>query len=1188
MGLRVMRAAASATLVALVSGSLSLAGGAAFGASPVEEAVAPAPIESPTGSYIVLLDEAPAATYEGGESRFAPTKPEDGEKLDPRSASVNKYTTFLQKRQQEVAADAGIEPSATYQIVLNGFSAKMTPDAAARVAAGDGVLAVYPDEIFRPDSAPTNDAIGVASAGRLIGARVEADASGVVIGVIDTGIAPDNPSFAGERLRSVKGADPYLVGDTIVFEKADGREFRSARMTGDDWAKSDYSTKLIGAQYFATGAADAGFSFDHDVLSPRDSDGHGSRVASIAAGDSGVDVSIGDVGFGDISGVAPSAKIASYKACFVGEDPLVATDDVCVGSDLLAALDHAVADGVDVVGYSIGGGAGASEWAADDIALYNAAVAGVFVAVSAGNAGPAASTVSGGAPWYMTVAASTARTFEGTVQLSTGFEAAGVSVSVPPGREVTAPVVYAGDAGLPGSADARLCYPGTLDPEAVDGRIVVCDRGTNPRDEKSQEVADAGGVGMILVNVTPDSLDGDLHAVPTVHIDSSYRDALLADLATSPAVTATLIGENLTGAGIPTPQIAGFSGRGPIAEGSDILAPDVAAPGVAILAATADTSAGDPAWGIASGTSMAAAHVAGLAALYLEAHPTATPDEIKSALMTTASNTLEADGSANVDPFAQGAGQVDAERFLDPGLIYRSGPSEWAGFAQAQGHGQSAGADVAGSELNLPSIAVGALTEEHLVTRTLTATRPGTYDVAADIPGVDVTVSPSTLEFAAPGDTQQFTLSFTNDSAPVEVWATGLLTWTGEDGTSVRSPLAVRPVTADAASLVVGDGIAGSTEVAIVSGVTGDIALEVAGLVPVELLVDPDDPAPGHSGDETSGDEDGDIAWAVEVPTGSPLAEFTLDASDDSDLDLAVYRVASATDQRYFERWVSATPAAHEQVTLVDPTPGSYLVVASVGQAAEGTTWDLTSAIVGGRATGTLTVAPTALITEAGEEVQYTVSWAGLRHDTRYLGVIAYGDSAVRTVVGIDSGAAPPVVEEAPTVTGEAAAGSMLTVDPGAWKPDDLSFEYQWLRDGEPIRGAVAEGYRIRAQDVGTTLSAQVSAIQPGNVNPGIAVSDGVVVNAGSSVDVTINRYVGTPTQQYTVTVEVVTSRGVPATGSVSVRVDATQYSGTLADGGVTFALPEQDPGIHVVVAEYAGTAGVDGSTAVSGFVVND
>lgn len=1205
MGSRAMRAAVSVTIVALVSGSSAVLGPAALAAStpgsaaptaaegiaasPVDELVPPVPIDSPTGSYVVLLDEAPAASYDGGAAGLPGTTPRPGETFDPHSRPVTRYVDHLRDRQRELADAAGIEPLATYQTVLNGFSARMTPDAAARLAATDGVRAVHPDEVFHPDPALSREVLELGAQGGaeqgVSGAEETPTAgAGVVIGVIDTGIAPDNPAFAGERLRAARGDGPYRSGDSVVFDKADGTQFRSARATFESWDPTDYSTKLIGAQYFSLGAESAGFSFEHDTLSPADGDGHGSQAASVAAGDPGTAARLGAAA---VAGAAPAAKIASYKACFAGHDPVVTSDDVCVGSDLLAALDRAVADGVDVIGYGVAGGASASGWVPDDLALYNAAVAGVFVAVGAGGAGPGPSTVLGGAPWYATVAAATTGGFDGTVELSSGLAAPGVSVSVPAGAAVTAPVVYAGDVALEGSPDADLCYLGTLDPALVEGAIVVCDRGTNPRLEKSQEVREAGGVGMILANVTPDSLEADVHSLPTVHVDADVRDELLAAIATEPGLTATLTGENLLEDGIPAPQIAPFSGRGPLSPPADVLAPDLAAPGVGILAASADAADGEPRWEVVSGTSVAASHVAGLAALYLSVHPAASPDEIASALMTTAAPTLLADGSMSSDAFAQGAGHVDPSRASDPGLLYLSGPDQWSAHSPPLGIGVDDGSGIGGDEVNLPSITVSSLAQEVAVTRTLTATRPGTYRAVADIPGVEVTVSPESLTFAGAGQAQEFTVTFRADRAPVEVWATGQLTWLGDDGTSVRSPLAVLPVSADAAALVTGDGTAGRTDVSIVPGLTGRLPLGVAGLAPVELLVDPDEPAPGHSGDAGSGDENGDNAWVVDVPEGSALARFALEASDDSDLGLTAYRIAGADDTRYYERW--ALPRGPQsELTLDDPVAGSYLVVAHVAGAAEGSTWDLTAAVVPSGAGGSLEVEPASMATVAGQEMRYTLAWQGLEDNTRYLGVVRYGESDVRTIVEVDAGAVPPAPDGAPELTGAGEVGELLTVDPGGWTPEDVVFSFRWLRDGTRIPGATSREYRVREGDVGSRISAEVSATERGNVNPGVATSADVVIDTASRVEIVVSPYRGTAADQYSVTVEVTTSLGAPATGPVTVSVDAASYTGVLADGEVTFALPAQPPGIHVVVGEYGGDEGIDGSTGLSGFVVFD
>lgn len=1192
MGRSSVRAAAVVTLAALFTGSAATG---AYAATPVEEVTPPTPIDSPTGSYIVLLEEEPVATYEGGEAGLAPTKPDEGQKLDTQSQAVEEYSTFLAERQQDVAAETGVDPAATYQLTLNGFSAKMSPEQAAKVAGTDGVIGVYPDEIRHPDAVPSTEFLGLEGAGGVweqVGG-VDAAGEGVVVGVIDTGIAPENPSFAGDPLGTTAGTgEPYLEGNEVVFDKADGTQFRAERVTGDAWDESAYSTKLIGARYFGDGAAAAGFTFEAEYVSPRDNDGHGSHTAGTAAGNDQVAASIEGIDLGAISGVAPAAKVSAYKACWAGPDPLVTTDDICALSDLLDAIDTAVADGVDVINYSIGGGAASSTWQPDDISFFNAAIAGVFVSVSAGNSGPDASTADHASPWYATVAASTIPTWEGSVQLPNGFLEAGASVTVQEGEEVTGPVVYAGDIPAAGAnaADAALCFLDTVDPAQAAGKIVVCDRGVNARVEKSQEVAAAGGTGMILVNVTPGSLDNDFHSVPTVHLDAAARPALLDYVQNTVDPTATLIGGNITGTETPVPQVAGFSSRGPmLADGSDVLKPDIAAPGVAILAAVQNDADGNPAYGVLSGTSMAAPHIAGLGALYLSENPLATPDEVKSAMMTTAYDTVNADGTANTDPFAQGAGQVDARRFLDPGLLYLNGPADWAAFVEGVGNFDFEGIEpIDGSDLNLASIAIGTLSSEQTVTRTLTATRPGTYTVEASIPGVNVSVEPSTLTFGAAGESQSFSVTISNASAPVEQWATGFLTWTGGDGTTVRSPLAVQPVTADAPATASGEGITGSTDVTITPGVTGDLALNLSGLAPVSLLTDPANPVEGHTGNENSGDENGDVAWIVDVAEGATLAQWKLDSSDDegSDLDLFVYRVVAPDDLRYYESWTSATASADEQVSLDNPEAGTYLVIANLYSLTGPLTWDLTSAVVTPGGAGSFTATPNPLPVQQGVPATYTVMWSGLEPGTRYLGVVGYGDSAVRTVVEVDPGAAAPVAVEAPSISGTPKIGRTLTADPGTWDPAEVTVAYQWLRNGEPIEGATSDRYRVTRDDQGAALSVRVTVTAEGNINPGTATSAEVFVKVASDTRVSLNRYVGSSSQDFVATVTVSARNGVVPEGDVTLYVDAKKYTGTLVNGQVAFPLPKQSRGVHVVIAQYGGSNTVETSTGLSGFLV--
>jgi len=1003
MGRTSLRAAAVVTLAALFTGTAS----ASFGAVP-EEVNTPVLTDAADGHYIVMLKGAPLASYEGGTSGLQRTKPDKGKQLDAESPNSKAYLAHLKKEQDKVAADAGVTADASYGVVANGFSAQLTAAQAAKLAGDKDVLAVFPDEIYHPTATPSTEFLGLGSVDTgtggvwdAVGGVAEAG-KGIVVGVVDTGIAPENPSFAGDKLNSKKVAGvPYKSGgNSVVFDKADGGQFRSQMVnSAQEWNKNAYSTKLIGAQYFSAGAAAAGFDFSYDFLSPRDKAGHGSHTASTAAGNFGVGTTVEGIDFGKISGVAPAAKVAAYKACYDGPDDLVTTDDICAGSDLLSAINQAVTDGVDVINYSIGGGAATSVLSWDDIAFFNAAAAGVFVSVSAGNDGPGASTADHASPWYTTVAASTVPTWEGTVQWD-GQQAAGASVSVPFGESVTGPAVYAGDIPLAGAdpAEAALCFLGTIDPAQAAGKIVVCDRGSNARVEKSQTVAEAGGIGMVLVNVTPGSLDNDFHSVPTVHLQNTYRAALLDYVQNTADPTITLVGENVTGVETPTPQIAGFSSRGPIlADGSDVIKPDVSAPGVAILAATDNGSKEKPTFGIMSGTSMSSPHVAGLGALYLGERPLASPSEIKSALMTTAYDLVDGAGQPVTDPFTQGAGHVDPTRYFNPGLSYLNGVEDWAKYLNGTlGPDTVEGFDaIDPSDLNIASIGIGALAGTQTITRTVTASEAGTYTASVDVPGVDAVVSPSSFTIAA-GATQTFTVTFTTTDATIGEWTTGSLTWNSATN-SVRSPIALKPVVVDAPASVSGTGADGTVDVPVTPGFTGDLPLNVLGLAKADVLIE---------GDETTGadNEGSTYAW-VEVPAGTDVVRFALNSSVDTagtDLDLTVYKTDADGSFNVSAVWQSATGSADEAVQLVAPAAGWYLIDANVYAFTGPFTWTATAtSVTPTDGVGDFTATPDTLAAQQSVKTGYQLSWSGLESGS-YLGVVRYGDSDVRTVVSVD------------------------------------------------------------------------------------------------------------------------------------------------------------------------------------------
>lgn len=1127
------------------------------------------------GRYIVTLADDAVATYQGGVSGYPGTQPDAGDQLNARQAPVQDYSEYLADKQEQVAADAGVSIDVSYTLALNAFSAVLTSAQAADLLADRNVLAVTPDELKKVTATPSTEFLGLEGEGGVwesIGGADQAG-DGVVLGVLDTGIAPENPAFAGDPLgTSAASADPYLNGDVITYAKGDGGTFTGVCETGEQFTADDCSTKVIGARYFLDGFGEANLgdasTGSGEFVSPRDGDGHGSHTASTAAGNVATPASVGGIDFGTITGVAPAAKIAVYKVCWSGPDPAVQTDDGCTTTDLLSAINQAVADGVDVINYSIGGGAAQTTYSATDDAFLGAAAAGVFVAASAGNDGPGASTLDNASPWITTVAASTIPSYEATVTLGDNQAFAGASITVnmdPEAEPLTGPLVNSTAIAVEG-ADAALCAPGSL--TDATGLIVVCERGVYDRVAKSAEVARVGGIGMVLVNVGPGSIDTDFHSVPTVHLDSTYHDQVVAYAATEGA-TATFTTGNSTSYTPPTPQVAGFSSRGPVlADGSDLLKPDIAAPGVSILAAGPNAEGVDPTFEFLSGTSMAAPHIAGLAALYLGERANATPAEIKSAMMTTAYDTKDAAGATVTDPFAQGAGHVDPTKFFEPGLLYLNDTADW--LAYLQGLGYDAGVEpIDASNLNLASIAIGTLTAPETITRTVTATQAGTFSASIDgLAGIDATVEPSTLTFGAAGETQSFSVTFSRTDAPLDEFATGALTWTAGD-TVVRSPIAVQPVTIVAPASVNGEGVSGSVDVEVTPGGTGDIALATSGLSAGTLLPDPTGTETEHSGSGVTGDG---AQYTVQVPEGAEFSRFDLDALDDTtDLDLIVYLLDAGGNP--VAGWQSATGSADERVDLVAPDAGTYAVLVDVYSAPDGVVWDATatSVVAGG---APLTLDPAVLAGVQGVPVTYSASWADLAPETTYLGLVNYGETGEFTAVQVATGEAvepgAPVNLEPPTISGTPQVGKKLTADPGTWDTEGLEFTYQWQANGVDIPGATSASYRVKAADQGAAIAVVVTATAA-NLPPGTATSEAVTVKYSSTTSLSLSRSVLFSWQRVTATVRVDSAADAALTGDVTVTVNGRTLTAPVVDGVAKVELPKLPRGIYVVRASYGG-----------------
>ncbi|MFW6868943.1 S8 family serine peptidase [Nocardioides sp. CPCC 206347] len=936
------------------------------------------------GRYVVMLAAPPASTAN-------PTRAAAGEQFDAKGAGVASYTKKLRATHDKLGTDLGFDVKVHYTISANGFVADLTAKQATELATDRRVLTVQKDSIVYADTWNTPDFLGLSGkkgVWKQTGGQDKAG-EGVVVGVIDSGIWPESKSFKGSPLT----ADPQgrwgtkITGSITSMKKSDGNLFRGECETGEEFTLANCNTKLISARSFVEGYGESR-TIEEDYISARDGNGHGSHTASTSAGNPVKDVSTEGVDFGSISGVAPAAKIAVYKALWATPDGRASGTT----SDLVAAIEQAVTDGVDVLNYSISGPTGTVLEAAE-IAFEGAAEAGVFVAASAGNEGPGASTVAHNSPWVTTVAASTHTSFENTVVLGDGQELVGASISrtaLPATK-----LVDAAEVGNGSAPDTALCPPNSLDPAKVAGTIVVCQRGVYDRVVKSEEVKRAGGVGVVLANITEGSLDADFHAVPTIHV--SHVDApKVYDYLESAGAGATARFElgNLTGTVTPVPQIAGFSSRGPAAsDDSDLLKPDISAPGVSVLAAVAPPSNHGRDYDLYSGTSMSAPHIAGLAALIQGEHPKWSPMQIKSAMMTTATDLKTASGGRSNDLFAQGAGHVNAKAFLDPGLFVLSDWEQWYGYITGLGLDTGVPA-IEPNAVNLPSLAEGHVMTEVTLKRTFTAARKGTWKVKVEVPGFKSTASRSSVSAKKAGQETTVGFRFERTTAPLSQWAFGHVTLTGP--TTVRLPVALRPVSVKAPTSIAGTGTDGSTNVPITGGFTGDLQVSTAGLVKGQVA----------EGALAVGD------YALECVTigyGNDLAQFDLVAPDQtSDLDMFVYAAASCDPGTIFAvAGEAATPSPGETFSLEGAPAGTYIVEVdafAAGDQGAPVSYSLRVYDLGGSpSVGNLAVDPNPVPVTTGGDTSFDVSWTGLDPDAHYFGLLGYDGAPNSTFVYVDT-----------------------------------------------------------------------------------------------------------------------------------------------------------------------------------------
>jgi subtilisin family serine protease len=954
---------------------------------------------------------------------FSATKPGAGKSLDTRTGAAQAYRGHLRDQRTTVLKNAHLDGKPVtdaYDVTMNGFAMKMTATEAARLKHTSGVLNVWKDAVFTTDTVSTPKFLGLDGKGGVWNKQfgnVKHAGEGVIVGVLDTGFWPESPSFA-----PLKNPRPDAA--------AIAAKFHGVCDVGNDpdiLHRVTCNNKVIGARYFDAGGLSNGPGAN-EYHSPRDRNSHGSHTASTAAGDNGAPVTINGLSLGTASGMAPNARLSIYK---IGWNKADGTASATT-ADIVAAINAAVSDGVDVINLSFSGGTDEVNDAVEVNFMF-AADAGVFVAASAGNSGPGASTVAHNSPWLTTVAASTHdRSFTRTATTgdSVVYSGPGVGPAV-----ASSPLVYSGNVGLPGVPQSQVnqCFsdwdavtPGiqpALDPTKIAGKIVFCDRGVNARTDKSLAVKNGGGVGMILGNVSPNSLNADFHFVPTIHVSDVDRTAILAYIASAGAgATASL--SAATPVVAEAPAMAAFSSNGPaIVTGGDLLKPDITAPGVDVIAAVSPAADNGNFYDAESGTSMSSPHIAGIAALVIQKHPTWSPMEVKSALMTTANQLdnagnpiLGPDGVNPATPLNFGSGHVNPAGAFDPGLVYNSGLNDWVQFGCGLGEFQPVFGDavcdsfgsIDASNLNYPTLAVGDLAGTQTLTRTVTNVGPGkgTYKANVVAPaGFTVKVWPSKIVVPTNG-TASFTVKISRTTAPLGVYAFGSLTWVQVGGShKVRSNIAVKPVPLAAPVEVAGSGATGTAAISLIPGYTGTLtatpnglaadAPTVANLTGINTTFNPAAPAAGPAVAKTT----------VVVPAGSRYARFGThgaDYADGADVDVFVYLAGTNTLVGQ-----SAGGTAQETVNLT--AAGSYDIYSVLfAQPGGGTgAFDVTTHtyVVPSSASG-FTATPASQSVTSGVTATVTAGWSGLATGTSYLGVVDFGDGTSTigtTVVSVTS-----------------------------------------------------------------------------------------------------------------------------------------------------------------------------------------
>ncbi|XP_076882818.1 subtilisin-like protease SBT5.4 [Bidens hawaiensis] len=577
-------------------------------------------------------------------------------------------------------------------------------------------------------------------------------------------------------------------------------------------------SKLIGAKHYNKGYQALYGKLNASMNSACDHNGHGSHTLSIAGGNFVPNVSFNRVWMGTAKGGSPRARVAAYKVCW----PPSSIGAQCDIADILKGFETAIHDGADVISASLGGDP--IDYKDDSLAIasFHAVMKGITVVFSAGNYGPEPGTVSNVAPWVITVGASTIdHEFQSFLHLANGLHLKGLSKPKPLPHSGFYTLINAANAKVENATmmDAMLCDQDALDPQKVKGKILVCLNGRLDRDSKGINALLAGAAGMIVCNdeASGDNIVADTYVLPAIYITYADGVRLYAYLNSTNSALGRIIYPVPAIDIEPAPLLGNFSSRGPNSITPEILKPDITAPGVNIIAAfSEDVQPVVPystllPYNILSGTSMSCPHVAGVVGLLKSVHPDWSPAAIKSAIMTTASirdnrgHPMMNETKKEADPFSRGAGEINPNQAINPGLVYNLTVNDYLDFLCTRGYNKTIIQKFSGQpykcprkssilDFNYPSITVHKLKGTVTVTRRLTNVGPpSTYTVHVKSPaGISVDVKPNILAFGKKGEEQKFELTMKADGTRViKGHVFGELVWSNGKYLHVKSPIVV-------------------------------------------------------------------------------------------------------------------------------------------------------------------------------------------------------------------------------------------------------------------------------------------------------------------------------------------------------------------------------------------------------------